>query len=83
MNEEQEIEIIQLFTENIVENCRSLIYPLLYKALLYFFTPCVTLPELEQLKEDLIGHLTHLLVRGPLARQLFKLFRYSTLKEED
>lgn len=83
MNEEQETEIIQLFTETIVENCRALVYPTLYKCLLYFFTPCVPIADLDQLKEELIAHLTHLLIKGYLARSLFKLFRFSTLKEED
>lgn len=55
----------------------------MYKCLLYFFTPCVRVSELERLKEELISHLTHLLVKDQLAREVFKLCRFSTLKEED
>ena len=46
-------------------------------------TPTIAFNDLENLKDDLIAHLTHLFVSGQLARQIFKLTRFSTLKEEN
>jgi hypothetical protein len=82
MKEEQELEIIQLFAEHVIENCRALIR-MLYRCLLYFFSPCVPISELEMLQEAFLGHLTHLVIRGELAREVYRLCRLSTMKEEE
>lgn len=83
MSEDQKMDVICFFIDNIIQNCRELIFPMLYKCLVYFCTPCVNIADLEMLKEELIGHLTHLLIKDDLAKELFRLCRVATIKEED
>ena len=66
-----------------IENCREIIFPVLQKSLIYFLTPTVGLSDLENLKEEMIAHLTHMLISGRLAKTMFTLTRFSTLKEEN
>lgn len=64
-----------------MKNCCD-IYPILYQSLVYFFTPSVTIADLQYLKEELTQHLIHLLIKDDLATYMFKLCRFSTLNEE-
>ena len=55
---------------------------MLYKTLVYFYSPAIEVAELERIKEMLIIELFQILISGKLAKDLQLLGRFTTLKEE-
>ena len=55
---------------------------ILYGALVRFYLPVISLPDMEELREDLIETVTSHVINGELADACLKLCRLSTRSEE-
>ena len=78
MNEIQQVEIIQMFTEIIIDMAKQLVYPILYKTLVYFYSPAIEVGELEKIKEWIIIELFQVLISGHVSTDLQRLMRFTT-----
>jgi hypothetical protein len=82
ISEEQEIDVIQLFTDKVIDLIKQLIYPVLWRVVVAFYLPAIDSKYLESIKESIIITVTQIFVHGPLAAHLLSLGRFTTFKEE-
>ena len=78
----QMIEVVILFSERVNDVIKRMIVPVLYKTLIWFYSPAIDPTYLNGFREDLIITLTDVVVNGRLAEHLLSLHRFGTLKEE-
>lgn len=59
-----------MFTEQIIDMAKQLIYPIVYKTLIYFYSPAIEVSELEKVKEHIIIELFQVLISGNVSTEL-------------
>lgn len=67
-----------MFTEIIIDMAKQLVYPILYKTLVYFYSPAIEVGELEKIKEWIIIELFQVLISGHVSTDLQRLMRFTT-----
>ena len=71
-----------MFTEVIIDMAKALVFPIMYKTLVYFYSPAIEVSELEKVKEHIIIELFQVLISGHVSTDLQRLMRFTTQKEE-
>jgi hypothetical protein len=60
----QELELISLFSQELITVCQRLTFPFLYNCIELFFAPCIDVEEIKNIREDIIVIITKNLITG-------------------